>query len=733
MTPDGMELHRRKLHLSASLTSPNSLQVFEEDTLMSGDFNFTTPTRLISTGPGPFSMNEESQSSYLSSASVTQDNNGTLSTILSTTGSTRKPKAKMEVCDVNGRTEFSVEFIAEYEWPLPTSARGGGDNYMIQEQIAEYLGVKSFKRKYPDLMRRPVDMEERNYIMERGLASEKMCDLGLTAVYASEILDIMCNDYPEKYEEYKRYQREKYYRDRQKYLQKVAAAAAIAIDCVDKSQMLKQKAMQSAASWNIGMNKERKETRLSCMDLQTYVVQVPREQRLDPQPPGPEKHYPVALVPGQFSESYQAYTPEELACYPINTALLNPHQLKEILRSDRYRKLLAEVASESESSSSNSSSDDEDSSSDSDESESGSDSDTVSGSADSDDSDAPLIRTPSKKVSAISAGVNLSPSNPRFRPPPAKAILPVSSPSVKSEQSNTPKMNPYLCAVCQGPQNRNQQHKPERFIRCSICRRRAHPSCIDMSAKMSKRASEYPWQCSECKSCQKCHRRLNVATVATTADSPVSASAGNITATTATTTTTTTTTTATNRKMVFCDQCDRGFHLTCIGLRNVPDGRWHCTVCSICNRCGARSPEGHPNPYLTPQQRENLAMVAIWTHEYDTNELTRIREHVLTLCVPCVRLRKHQEEERQQRLHQSTTETDDATKEADGSSSTNSSNNKTHIGSSNSGNSENSNNNNVNSSSTLSAKTGTREPTVVKNIGTPPPRPHSKSKASAKG
>lgn len=131
MTPDGMELHRRKLHLSASLTSPNSLQVFEEDTLMSGDFNFTTPTRLISTGPGPFSMNEESQSSYLSSASVTQDNNGTLSTILSTTGSTRKPKAKMEVCDVNGRTEFSVEFIAEYEWPLPTSARGGGDNYMM--------------------------------------------------------------------------------------------------------------------------------------------------------------------------------------------------------------------------------------------------------------------------------------------------------------------------------------------------------------------------------------------------------------------------------------------------------------------------------------------------------------------------------------------------------------------------------------------------------------------------
>lgn len=127
---------------------------------------------------------------------------------------------------------------------------------MIQEQIAEYLGVKSFKRKYPDLMRRPVDMEERNYIMERGLASEKMCDLGLTAVYASEILDIVCNDYPEKYEEYKRYQREKHYRDRQKYLQKSSAATAVSIDGPDRSQMLKDKAIQSAARWNVSMNKE---------------------------------------------------------------------------------------------------------------------------------------------------------------------------------------------------------------------------------------------------------------------------------------------------------------------------------------------------------------------------------------------------------------------------------------------------------------------------------------------
>jgi BRG1-associated factor 45A len=140
--------------------------------------------------------------------------------------------------------------LAEYEWPPPSDERKS-DIFMIQEQIAEYLGVKSFKRKYPDLVRRPVEMEERNFIMERGLASEKMCDLGLTAVYASEILDIICNDYPEKYEDYKRYHREKFFRDlnsRQRWKQMY--------EPVDRSQQQKDKAIQSAAAWNSEFNKE---------------------------------------------------------------------------------------------------------------------------------------------------------------------------------------------------------------------------------------------------------------------------------------------------------------------------------------------------------------------------------------------------------------------------------------------------------------------------------------------
>jgi hypothetical protein len=106
--------------------------------------------------------------------------------------------------------------------------------------------------------------------------------------------------------------------------------------------------------------------------------------------------------------------------------------------------------------------------------------------------------------------------------------------------------------------------------------------------------------------------------------------------------------------MLFCDQCDRGFHIYCLGLRNVPEGefnifyadptynnvisklgRWHCDICTICTNCATKNPEGHPNPSLTHQQRQELSMIAHWTHEYTINKLTNIREHLATLCVPC--------------------------------------------------------------------------------------------------
>ena len=74
----------------------------------------------------------------------------------------------------------TVQQIVEYCWP-PQSCLPHGEKpewLMIQEQISEYLGVKSFKRKYPSIKRRQVEMEERNYLQENGFVSENMCDMG---------------------------------------------------------------------------------------------------------------------------------------------------------------------------------------------------------------------------------------------------------------------------------------------------------------------------------------------------------------------------------------------------------------------------------------------------------------------------------------------------------------------------------------------------------------------------
>lgn len=148
------------------------------------------------------------------------------------------------------RMEFTVDMLAEYDWPPPVGCcpNKNRDTYMLQEQIAEHLGVKSFKRKYPYLYRRPVEMEERNYLIEKKLVSEKMSNMGLTAVYAVDILDIMYQDFNDKYEEYKKYHREK-----QQQARDVSKQPKVKTE-VDKATV-HEKALKSTASWNTKLNK----------------------------------------------------------------------------------------------------------------------------------------------------------------------------------------------------------------------------------------------------------------------------------------------------------------------------------------------------------------------------------------------------------------------------------------------------------------------------------------------
>ncbi|OXU22411.1 hypothetical protein TSAR_016463 [Trichomalopsis sarcophagae] len=278
----------------------STLTVIDEETRMSAEScsRSQTPARNISV-PGASEtglLNEESQGSTATTES-------------------EKVKVKIRRMEINldpDEGPFTVEKIAEYEWPPKDdearSAATRAETFMIQEQISQYLGVKSFKRKYPDLKRRMVDMEERNFLRENGLVSESMCDMGLTAVSSSEVLDIMCSDFPEQYEEYRKHMREKAAKEHSKKQKELSAAANAERNRIDLAEM----AIQSALNWNLGLNKARRENRRCSLDLQTFTVHMPKRAiKFDPSKRG--SHYPVALIPGQYTDYYREYTPAELS------------------------------------------------------------------------------------------------------------------------------------------------------------------------------------------------------------------------------------------------------------------------------------------------------------------------------------------------------------------------------------------------------------------------------------
>ncbi|XP_066146541.1 titin-like isoform X2 [Euwallacea fornicatus] len=265
--------------------------MLDEDTRMSADFRSSrshTPAK--QTIPAPDILVEDSQGSV-----------GTEG------GKSRTKTPKMEVFQ-DLESVFTADQLAEYSW-------NGQGPFMLQEQVTHFLGIKSFKRKYPNVTRRTVDMQERDFLKENNQVTERQCDLGLTAVLAQDILDIMYTDFQDKYEEYCRAQRERQARElasKQRALNQVSQKPGF-----DKMDLMEQ-AVQSVSSWNQQFNKTRREQRRAYMDLQTFTIHYPRMKRKILTTPK-TGHYPVTLVPGQFIDHYREFTPTELNNLPLNT------------------------------------------------------------------------------------------------------------------------------------------------------------------------------------------------------------------------------------------------------------------------------------------------------------------------------------------------------------------------------------------------------------------------------
>ncbi|KAK7490212.1 hypothetical protein BaRGS_00018557 [Batillaria attramentaria] len=437
--------------------------------------------------------------------------------------------------DEDGLNVFPAERLFEYQWP-----QDGGEWYLLQEQLSEYLGVKSFKRKYPDLTRRVCDKTEKDFLREKNVVTEHQSDMGLTAVRSDEVYDLMMKDYPEKYHEYVAVLHE---RQKQTISDK---HKEYEVPKLEKSKMADymKKAAKSAAEFNKLFQRERREERRAYFDLQTFHIQFPggRYRKLIEECTKPSP-YPVALIPGQFQDHYCSYTSDELRYFPVNTALYDPPK--------KMANTLAKPNAGSESSSEESSEDKSGSTSESGSQENGS-SDSEAPATPPPPAPAPVVtetpvKTPGKKAAKKPSKtpakrnkkepVETKSEETTVQAPAASTPAPV-KPKTQSEDVESCRICKNVVLVC--GKNKRVETK---MIKCSECGKIAHPTCLDLTEKIVQVISTYPWQCMECKTCVECMDPHD------------------------------------EDKMMFCDRCDRGYHTFCVGLRSLPTGRWECRSC----------------------------------------------------------------------------------------------------------------------------------------------------------
>ena len=348
----------------------------------------------------------------------------------------------------------TAEDLVEYRWPEDDPE---GETYMLQEQIAKFLDITSFKRKYPDIYRHSCTIEERLFLIREGLVSSMVCDLGLTVVKSEEILDLLMQNYPEKYKEVSSvFQKREH--ERMARLKETCKPAYEVIKISDQGrikQMFK-KAIASCHSYNSDLIRERLESRKYCMDMQTYTMHVPRKHKLqfdektgdiDWRCPDP---YPVAVLPGQYTTSVTCFTDAQLKAMPIGTALrphpdtstiLFPRSPDSIGSGSSIEDLLSEPPAADELN------------------------------LESDDDDIRKLLEENEKVREIDA------------------------PEVSS------------CDRC------GMNDEVETYITCSRCKKKAHITCFDLSTNMLQTVRSYPWQCLDCKSCTQCQDSRNEASL----------------------------------------------------------------------------------------------------------------------------------------------------------------------------------------------------------------------------
>ncbi|OON16195.1 PHD-finger, partial [Opisthorchis viverrini] len=431
----------------------------------------------------------------------------------------------------------SMEEIFEYDWADSDSESPNDKNkesYMVQELLADYLKIKSFKRKYPDLTRRTMDAYERSWLQQEGLVPVGRADLGLTALRTDEVMKLLQSDYPEVHTllsdlfRRRRFQKAAEIQKRQYEAARIERGEA-------RAEAARRRALDSAADYNHRLVTDRFTSRRCYWDLQTMQIHFPQPgYKLLEHDKHPNGAYPVAVIPGQFAEHYEVYTPEQLMRLPLSRCIYSQpsrrHKAPPPLPTNlRFGSLQPRVVPPQTT-------------------DVGShggvqDSSFVDSNDVEDQQKQSMVNESSNlSVTALNKEVKKDSTAERLAVSDSTPVTPSPTNSNRlNSQSNTLSkqsdgVQSAQCVVC--------KQETKTYIRCSECGHTGHPKCLDISESMLVAVKSYQWSCMECKRCVEC------------------SDSGH------------------EDQMMFCDRCDRGYHAFCVGLEDIPDGRWECPLCT---------------------------------------------------------------------------------------------------------------------------------------------------------
>ncbi|KAG5831529.1 hypothetical protein ANANG_G00304650 [Anguilla anguilla] len=115
------------------------------------------------------------------------------------------------------------------------------------------------------------------------------------------------------------------------------------------------------------------------------------------------------------------------------------------------------------------------------------------------------------------------------RAPPRGTCSSLPPVTLLPHEKDQPRADPIpICSFCLGTRESNRDQRPEQLLSCADCGSSGHPSCLKFSPELASNVQALRWQCIECKTCSSCQIQGKNAD-----------------------------------EMLFCDSCDRGFHMEC--------------------------------------------------------------------------------------------------------------------------------------------------------------------------